>query len=513
MLSSTSALKFPFSACLIVALLLLSSSLAAQDNHLKLIYVSEMTEMDSEDKGSYPRLAGLLNHYRAAPEPVLFISGGGGLAPSAMSSLDLGAHIIDLLNSLEPVAMVAGKREFSFGEDELSLRAYEAAFPVIASNLHDPLTGNNLDGINNTLLVKQREIALGFIAVVPPITHEEYNLQRVEVLDPVQSIVTRAEELRAAGADWIILTYSCCYRDYLDYFAALDQLLHDGVIDLALGKDEHLLLTTHHLDAMHPRHIWVTEGDQVALVDLNLAATAGDHLLLQWHAESMNRYTPDPYVKQQVDNYHQRLELMLNEEIGQVMSSFATYQGDVRTAENPLGNLLADVIRAHAGADIGLINGGFIRGERRYEVGDRLTRRDIMREVPFRDQIVLLEVSGATLLEALENGFSQVEEIKGRFPHVSGMQVTYDTRRPVGQRVQQVRVGGQLLELNRQYRLATRQFLATGGDGFSMFVDQQPLRYTGQMTRLVADILMDHVQATHRLAPVVEGRLVDLQQP
>lgn len=511
MLSSVRFLLKNVLVCLTLAVFLLPLSLAAQDNRLRLVYVSEMTEMDSEEKGSYPRLAGLLNHYREQPVPLLFISGGGGLAPSAMSSLDMGAHIIDLLNSLEPVAMVAGKREFSFGEDELSLRAYEAAFPVIASNLHDPLTGNNLDGISNTLLMQQRGTRLGFIAVVPPITHEEYNLQRVDVLHPVESIISRAEQLRAAGADRIILTYSCCYRDYLNYFAALDQLLHDGVIDLAIGKDEHLLLAEHALDRMHPHHIWVTEGDQVAVMELNVAAKPETPLLLEWHAESMNNYAPDPYVMQQVDDYHQRLELLLNEEVGQVMTPFATFQDDVRTTENPLGNLLADVIRAHAGADISLINGGFIRGERSYQAGERLTRRDIMREVPFRDQIVLIEVSGATLLQALENSFSQVEEIKGRFPHVSGMQVIYDTSRPVGQRVQQVHIGGRPLVEDQQYRLATRQFLATGGDGFGMFSDHQPLRYAGQMTRLVSDILMDYVQRTNSLAPVVEGRLVDLK--
>ena len=500
-------------ASLVATAWLFSASLAAQDKHLRLVYVSEMTEMDSEEKGSYPRLAGLLNQHRAESEPTLFISGGGGLAPSAMSSLDMGAHIIDLLNTLEPVVMVAGKREFSFGEDELSLRAYEAAFPVIASNLHDPLTENNLDGISDSFLMQHLGVNTGFIAVVPPITHEEYNLQRVEVLDPVQSIITQSKQLRLAGADRVILTYSCCYRDYLDYFTELDQLLHDGVIDLALGKDEHLLLADHQLDSMHPNHIWVTEGDQVAVVDLNLAAAPGETMLLEWHAVSMNDYEPDPYVTLQVDDYHQRLELLLNEEIGQVMTSFATYQADVRTAENPLGNLLADVIRAHAGADIGLINGGFIRGERSYKAGDRLTRRDIMRELPFRDQIVLIEVSGAMLLEALENGFSQIEEIKGRFLHVSGMQVTYDSSRPVGQRVQQVTIAGQPLAVNRQYRLATREFLATGGDGFNMFMEQERLRYQGQMTRLVADILMDYVQETQQLAPAVEGRLVDVQKP
>lgn len=493
---------------LLALLFWLPVTLWAQEPSVRLVYVSEMTEMDSAEKGSYPKLAGLLQHYRADGVPLLFISGGGGLAPSAMSSLDMGAHIIDLLNSLEPALMVAGKREFSFGEDVLSLRAYEAAFPVIASNLHDPLTSNNLDGISSSVMIRQGNVRLGFVAVVPPITHEEYNLQRVELLDPVDSIVRQAAALRAAGADRVILTYSCCYRDYLAYFDALDQLLHQGVIDLALGKDEHLLLAEHALEKMHPAHIWVTEGDQVAVIELGLTS-ANDRFVLHWQTDSMNNYAADTLLQQQVDEYLQRLEVLLNEDIGQVNSAFATYQADVRTMENALGNLLADVVRAHAGADVALINGGYIRGERGYAPGDRLTRRDIMRELPFRDQIVLLDVSGEALWAALENGFSQIEEIKGRFPHVSGMRVQYDSRRPVGQRVVSVDIAGKPLEPSRQYRLATRQFIATGGDGFEVFRAFSPQRYTGQMTRLVADILIDHVQQAGEIAPIRDGRLVD----
>ena len=504
--------KLFVSLMLLLAMATQSTAVVAQTDRLTLIYVSEMTEMDSEEKGSYPKLASLLEHYRQINNHLVFISGGGGLAPSAMSSLDMGAHIIDLLNAIEPVAMVAGKREFSFGEDVLSLRTYEAAFPVISSNIFDPITQENLDGVNDSLLMTVDGVTIGLLALLPPIAHQEYNLQRVEIQSPVDALKQRANELRSAGADRVILTYSCCYRDYLNYFDELDQLLHDGLIDLALGKDEHLLLADHQLDQMHPAHIWITQGDEVAVVELTLEKDAPT-FLMNWRTDSMNAYPADAQVQMLVDGYIQRLESLLNEVIADVKTEFATFQTDVRTAENPFGNLLADVIKAHADAEIALVNGGYIRGERQYQIGEQLARRDIMRELPFRDQVVLIEVSGEKLLLALENGFSQIEEIKGRFPHVSGMQVEYDRSKPVGKRVVSVRVAEQPLLPEQTYRLATRQFIATGGDGFDMFGDLEPLRYAGQSSRLIADILIDAIQQSQQIAPLNEGRLIDLSSP
>ncbi|TVQ71691.1 MAG: bifunctional metallophosphatase/5'-nucleotidase [Oceanospirillales bacterium] len=497
---------------LLLAVATQATTVAAQTDRLTLIYVSEMTEMDSEEKGSYPKLASLLDHYRQTNNSVVFIAGGGGLAPSAMSSLDMGAHIIDLLNALEPVAMVAGKREFSFGEDVLSLRTYEAAFPVIASNIFDPITQENLDGVKDSLLIKVNGVTLGLLALLPPIAHQEYNLQRLEIQSPVDALKQRANELRSAGAQRIILTYSCCYRDYLNYFDELDQLLHDGVIDLALGKDEHLLLADHQLDQMHPAHIWITQGDEVAVVELTLESEAPD-FLVSWKEDSMNAYPADAQVQTLVDGYIQRLESLLNEVIAEVKTEFATFQTDVRTQENPFGNLLADVIKAHADAEIAMVNGGYIRGERQYQIGEQLTRRDIMRELPFRDQVVLIDITGEQLLLALENGFSQIEEIKGRFPHVSGMQIEYNRNKPIGDRVVSVSVAGQPLFSQQTYRLATRQFIATGGDGFDMFGDLEPLRYAGQSSRLIADILIDAIQQSKQIAPHNEGRLIDLSLP
>ncbi len=69
-----------------------------------------------------------------------------------------GSHIIDILNSLEPDVMGVTKREFSFYEDELSLRSYEAAFPLVASNVIDNRMGRSPDGLHTSVSVEKRRI-------------------------------------------------------------------------------------------------------------------------------------------------------------------------------------------------------------------------------------------------------------------------------------------------------------------------------------------------------------------
>ncbi len=75
----------------------------------------------------------------------------------------------------------------------------------------------------------------------------------------------------------------------------------------------------------------------------------------------------------------------------------------MRGQETAIGDFFADTMRAVAGADVALLNGGGIRGNRLYESGTKLTRKDIARELPFNNQLVTLELAGADLRAALEN--------------------------------------------------------------------------------------------------------------
>jgi 2',3'-cyclic-nucleotide 2'-phosphodiesterase (5'-nucleotidase family) len=164
-------------------------------------------------------------------------------------------------------------------------------------------------------------------------------------------------------------------------------------------------------------------------------------------------------------------------------------------------------MRAAVGADVALTNGGGIRAERQYEAGHSLTRRDILSELPFGNGTLLLELTGAQLKAALENGVSQVRELAGRFPQVSGMIVEVDLKQPPGSRVLSVAVAGQPLDPAKTYRVATNDFLARGGDGYRAFVGAKSL-IGASAAQLMATHVIDYVAKAGRVAPKVEGRVV-----
>jgi 5'-nucleotidase/UDP-sugar diphosphatase len=179
----------------------------------------------------------------------------------------------------------------------------------------------------------------------------------------------------------------------------------------------------------------------------------------------------------------------------------------VRAQEAAIGNLIADAMRAAVDADVAITNGGGIRGNKTYPAGTELKRRDILAELPFGNKTAKLELTGADIVEALEHGFSKVEEGAGRFPQVSGMTVAVDLTKPAGARVQSVKVGDVNLDPSATYTVATNDFMARGGDGYAAFVGARNL-INPAAAQLMASQVIDHVAAAGTVSPVVEGRIV-----
>jgi 5'-nucleotidase/UDP-sugar diphosphatase len=175
----------------------------------------------------------------------------------------------------------------------------------------------------------------------------------------------------------------------------------------------------------------------------------------------------------------------------------------VRAQEAAIGNLIADAMRAAVDADVAITNGGGIRGNKTYPAGTELKRRDILAELPFGNKTAKLELTGADIVEALEHGFSKVEEGAGRFPQVSGMTVAVDLTKPAGARVQSVKVGDVNLDPSATYTVATNDFMARGGDGYAAFVGARNL-IDPAAAQLMASQVIDHVAAAGTVSPAVE---------
>ncbi|HJZ49520.1 MAG TPA: 5'-nucleotidase C-terminal domain-containing protein [Roseiflexaceae bacterium] len=185
-------------------------------------------------------------------------------------------------------------------------------------------------------------------------------------------------------------------------------------------------------------------------------------------------------------------------------------RADVRTKETNFGNLIADAMLEKgrpAGAQVAIMNGGGIRTS--VDAGP-ITLGELLEVQPFGNQLSLVTLTGAQLKEALENGVSQIETVAGRFAQVSNMRYSFDPARPIGDRVTGVQIGDgkggySALDPAGSYRLATINFLVTGGDGYTVFSKGANRLDTGLLD---IDVTTEYITAHSPVSPQVEGRIV-----
>jgi len=98
--------------------------------------------------------------------------------------------------------------------------------------------------------------------------------------------------------------------------------------------------------------------------------------------------------------------------------------------------------------------------------------KDLVALLPMQDEVVVIGLTGAQLIEALENGVSTFPKTEGRFPCVAGVKFQFNSQKPPGERVVRdtITVDGEALSLEKEYRVATKLYLAQGKDGYDVFL-------------------------------------------
>jgi 5'-nucleotidase len=221
--------------------------------------------------------------------------------------------------------------------------------------------------------------------------------------------------------------------------------------------------------------------------------------------------------------------------IGQTAVLLNGARAVVRNFETNLGNLIADALieRTKAsGTTLAITNGGGIRASINGPVApattDPVTVGEVLTVLPFGNTIALVTLTGAQVIAALENGLSQVNlttpsDSAGRFPQVGGLRFSWDPRRPAGSRVIWVWVKapppttGALateadawvpINLTATYRVATNNFMLTGGDGYSVFTQGTGRVDTGLV---MADEVQTYIAANSPVNRANEGRILRVQ--
>ena len=157
-----------------------------------------------------------------------------------------------------------------------------------------------------------------------------------------------------------------------------------------------------------------------------------------------------------------------------------------------------------------LEDGRFNRGVETLQRGGK-----VYEVLPFGNTLVVMDLKGKEILAALENGVSQWENTAGRFLQVSGLRYAFDLSRPAGSLVVRVEVktekGYVPLDLEATYRVVVNNFIANGGDGFTVLKEAQGYRVDTGVSD--AESFMDYLKELKVVEAGLEGRIEVLNEP
>ena len=185
---------------------------------------------------------------------------------------------------------------------------------------------------------------------------------------------------------------------------------------------------------------------------------------------------------------------------------------DANTAgESALGQVIADAQLAatqDAGAMVAFMNPGGIRAALPMPADGQLRYDDLFSVQPFYNNLVTMTLTGAQLLQLLEQQWAG-QGSGGRILHVSrGFSYRWDNARPAGQRVVpgSVMLNGKPLDPLSNVRITVNAFMASGGDNFLVLKEGKEV-HTGLMD---IDALEAYVRNNPTLAPGALDRIVRL---
>ncbi|WP_374644718.1 bifunctional UDP-sugar hydrolase/5'-nucleotidase [Tabrizicola sp.] len=492
---------------LAVVVALMASAAQAETVKLTLLGVGDVYNFEEEDgRGGFARLNAVARAERAANPNTLYLFNGDMLSPSLASGFDQGQNTIDFTNLVPFDLAVPGNHEFDFGPENFFQKMKASKYPWAAINITND-DGSVIEGLGGVMVKEVGGLKVALIPVAQDTSPEVSSTGSLKFLPTVETGVAAAEKAREEGADIVVgVVQTNMENDRA--------LMASGAFDVILSGDDHSYAT-----AYDGRTAYVEtsiDGQFLTPIDLAVEVEEKDGKReISWTPAfrfiDTATVEPDPESVAMADKLRATMDQNLNVEIGTVEAPLDSRRNVVRAEEATMGNLIADAMRDATGADIAIMNGGGIRGDTTYEAGRKLTRRDILTELPFGNVTVVTELPGSQVLLALENGVSQVENGAGRFAQVSGLTYAFDASAPAGSRVSEVMVGGAPLEADKLYKVAVNDYILGGGDGYAALGGGRILT-DGPTGQLVANDVMAYVEKLGTVNVAVEGRIRKLGQ-
>ena len=462
---------------------------------------------------------------------VLVVDCGDHLQGATIGLLTQGEDIIDMMNEIGYDAAVLGNHEFDYGVEQMKNCEKKLNCGYISANFFERknktssiFPGYKIIELNNT-----KKIA--FIGVTTPQTLsissiikelDENKTNKYDFLterngsELYEEIQKNIDAAKSENADYIIMiAHSGKDSNSLYQYTTVGMMENLENVDAVLDGHTHQVYSTVTPDKNGKKIILAQTGTKFNYIGVLTIHSDGtlSHKLLNSIPIIDDTYDKDSYTSIKrgqkeifVDNYMYKYinnkidshKDILNKLIG--YSPFSMYIG---SGESTLGNLITDSFRKIGNADISIMNSGTIRANL-YE--GNIIYQNILDIIPFSNGIEVKNITGLTILDALEFGVSDYPSTGRKFPQISGITFKFnkDIKSSVvvdssgnfvevsGQRrVFDVMIGNQHIDKEKYYTFCSHNFITRGGDGYSMFINYEPIE-TG--LGIDNEVLIDYIQ-------------------
>ena len=423
---------------------------------------------------------------------VILVDNGDAIQGDTVGTLSKGEYIIDIMNHVGYDVAVPGNHEFDYGMEQFLALAEKAEFPYVSVNF-------NKEGepvFDPYVIIEAEGAKIAFLGICTPKTITtstptyfqneagEYiygfcqGEEGAELYNAVQASVDAA---RAEGADFVIAMAHLGIEYDCTPWTSSEVINNTTGIDVVLDGHSHSVIEG---DLVKNK-----DGKEVVLTSTGTKLENIGMLTIGTDGSVKSTLVSNAATVEFVAGVEEQFAELINEvvastEVDLTIKDPVTGERMVRRQETNLGDLCADAYLAMSGADIAFVNGGGVRAD--IPAGD-ITYGQIISVHPFGNEMCTVETNGQDILNALEFGASKLPSENGGFLQVAGISYTIDMNvdssvvvdengtfvEVAGEyRVKDVMVGGEPLDVNKTYVLASHNYmLKNGGDGFNMFQD------------------------------------------
>jgi 5'-nucleotidase len=469
--------------------------------------------------GGYARLVTGVEKARGMTNNSILVDGGDQFQGSLFYTYYKGKVAAEMMNKLGYDGMTVGNHEFDDGPEVLAGFMDAVDFPVLMSNADvsaEPALAGKL--MPSTIIERGGE-KIGMIGLTPQDTGElSSSGKNVVFSDPSEAVAREVAAMEAEGVNKIIVL------SHSGYFVDLKVAREVGGIDVIVGGHSNTFLSNISDKAAGPYPTMVEgpDGTPTAVVQAYaygkflgaLDVTFDDNgVVTEASGEPIimdGEVVEDGGTKERISELAVPLDEIRNKVVSE---SAALIQGDravCRVEECEMGNLVADAMLtrvADQGIQIAITNSGGLRAS--IDEGP-VTMGEVLTVLPFQNTLSTFQLKGSDVIAALENGVSQVEEVAGRFPQVSGIKFTWDPSvAPNEGRIQSVEVmengSWTALDPDKTYGVVSNNFMRGGGDGYSVFetAGMNAYDFGPGLDQVLADYMVENLP----YAPFKDGRI------